>query len=169
MQFTQLSNRYHADRSRLLCHPRPLVCLTALALLAFFTLLLAACTGSSTPVAQTPSATHAPASSPTATSITSSDQTPAVHMGVDDFAQSTITISKGSKLRLVDDGPYVHVLFNGMWQNNKIHIATEPGAPTVNRLIVKGNSVEIGPFNAAGTFHIICVVHPGMNLMVVVH
>jgi plastocyanin len=39
----------------------------------------------------------------------------------------------------------------------------------VNRLIVKGNSVEIGPFNAAGTFHIICVVHPGMNLMVVVH
>jgi plastocyanin len=90
-------------------------------------------------------------------------------MGVDDFAQSTITIPKGSKLRLTDDGPYVHVMFNGMWQNNQIHIKTESGAPTVNRLTVKGNSVEIGPFSTAGTFHIICVVHPGMNLTVMVH
>jgi hypothetical protein len=90
-------------------------------------------------------------------------------MGVSTFVQSTTTISKGSKLRIIDDGPYVHVLFNGMWQNNNMHMATEPGAPTVNRLIVKGNYVDIGPFSIAGTFHIYCVVHPGMNLTVIVH
>jgi hypothetical protein len=90
-------------------------------------------------------------------------------MGVSTFAQSSVTIPKGSKLRLIDDGPYVHVLFNGMWENNKQHMVKETGAPSVQRLIVKGNPVEIGPFSTAGTFHIYCVIHPAMNLTVTVH
>ena len=97
-----------------------------------------------------------------------SSGTPAVHLGIGNFAQSTVTISKGSKLLLIDDGQFPHVLSNGMWVNNTPHPATEAGAPHVQNLNVNGNSVEIGPFNTAGTFHLYCTIHPGMNLTIVV-
>jgi len=93
---------------------------------------------------------------------------PAIHLGIGNFAQSTVTISKGSKLLLIDDGQFPHVLSNGTWVNNRPHPATEAGAPHVQILNVNGNSVEIGPFNTAGTFHLYCTIHPGMNLTIVV-
>ncbi|MDQ6662173.1 MAG: hypothetical protein M3Z24_14560, partial [Chloroflexota bacterium] len=102
------------------------------------------------------------------TAATSSNGTPAVHLGISTFVQSTITISKGSKLVPIDDGQFPHILSNGTWVNNAPHPATEPGAPSVQNLSVNGNSVEVGPFSTAGTFHIYCTIHPGMNLMVVV-
>lgn len=46
--------------------------------------------------------------------------------------------------------------------------ANEPGAPTVSNVQVNGKSIEVGPFTTAGTYHIYCVVHQGMNLTVVV-
>jgi plastocyanin len=55
-----------------------------------------------------------------------------------------------------------------MWENNTPHPATEAGAPAVQNVQVNGNSVELGPFNTAGTFHIYCTIHPGMNLTVIV-
>ena len=97
-----------------------------------------------------------------------SSGTPEVHMGIGNFVQSTVTISKGAKLLLIDDGQFPHVLSNGMWVNNTPHPATEAGAPPVQNLNVNGNSVEIGPFNTAGTFHLYCTIHPGMNLTIVV-
>jgi plastocyanin len=169
MQFNMLHHSRRWDRSlQWLCQPLPLAYLTALVLLAFFTVMLAACTGQTSPGGQPPPSAHASPGVATETRINSLDQTPAVHMGVNTFVQSTITLPKGSKLRLIDDGQYLHVMFNGMWENNKAHMATEPGAPTVQRLYVNGNSVEIGPFSTAGTFHLYCVIHPGMNLTVVV-
>jgi plastocyanin len=105
---------------------------------------------------------------PVASSTTSVNGVPAVHMGISNFAQSSITISKGSKLMLVDDGSYPHILSNGTWENNTPHPATEAGAPSVQNLQVNGKTVEIGPFNTAGTFHIYCTIHPGMNLTVIV-
>lgn len=54
------------------------------------------------------------------------------------------------------------------WVNNTPHPATEAGAPTLGNIQVNGNSIEIGPFNTAGTYHIYCTVHPGMNLTVIV-
>jgi hypothetical protein len=93
---------------------------------------------------------------------------PAVHMGIGNFDQSSVTIPKGSRLMLIDDGSYLHILSNGMWVNNTPHPATEAGAPTVENIQVNGKSVEIGPFNTAGTYHIYCTVHPGMNLTIMV-
>jgi len=104
----------------------------------------------------------------TASGTTSVNGTLAVHLGIGNFAQSTVTISKGSKLLLIDDGHFPHVLSSGMWVNNTPHPATEAGAPPVQNLNVNGNSVEIGPFNTAGTFHLYCTIHPGMNLTIVV-
>jgi hypothetical protein len=94
--------------------------------------------------------------------------TPAVRMGISNFDQSSVTVPKGSRLMLIDDGSYLHILSNGMWVNNTPHPATEAGAPSVGNIQVNGNSVEIGPFNTAGTYHIYCTVHPGMNLTVIV-
>ena len=99
---------------------------------------------------------------------TSVNGTPAVHLGVGNFLQSRVTISKGSKLLLIDDGQFLHILRNGMWVNNTPRPGAEAGAPSVQNLNVNGNSVEIGPFNTAGTFHIYCTIHPGMNLTIVV-
>lgn len=93
---------------------------------------------------------------------------PAVHMGVSNFAQSSVTIPKGSKLLLIDDGSFLHILNNGQWKNDTPHPATEVGAPSVQNVQVNGNTVEIGPFNTAGTFHIYCTIHPGMNLTIIV-
>jgi plastocyanin len=93
---------------------------------------------------------------------------PAVHMGISNFDQSSVTVIKGSRLMLIDDGSYPHILSNGRWVNNTPHPATEAGAPTLGNIQVNGNSIEIGPFNAAGTYHIYCTIHPGMNLTVIV-
>ena len=105
---------------------------------------------------------------PAGSSTATVNGVPAVHMGVSNFAQSSVIVPKGSKLLLIDDGSFPHILSNGMWQNNTPHLATEAGAPSVENVQVNGNSVEIGPFNTAGTFHIYCTIHPGMNLTVIV-
>jgi plastocyanin len=93
---------------------------------------------------------------------------PTVHMSAGNFSQPSVTLSKGSKLLLVDDVSVLHILANGSWQNGAAKPASEPGAPTVNNVQVNGNSTEIGPFATAGTYHIYCTVHQGMNLTVIV-
>lgn len=96
------------------------------------------------------------------------DGVPAVHMSAANFDQPSVTIPKGSKLVLVDDTSVLHILYNGSWNGTTVNRQREQGAPTVNGLQVNGNSVVIGPFTEAGTFHIYCAVHPGMNLTIVV-
>ena len=90
-----------------------------------------------------------------------------VHMGPSNFVQSCATVSKGSKLTLVDDVQVLHIITNGMWDSSGTpHPAKEPGAPVVPNLTISGGSAQIGPFNTAGTFHIFCTVHVSMNLLV---
>jgi plastocyanin len=104
----------------------------------------------------------------TTSGTTFTNGVPTVHMGAGSFLQSSVTITKGSKLMLVDDVNAVHILSNGSWQNNTPRPEREAGAPVVNNLQVNGNSVEIGPFTMAGTYHIYCSVHQGMNLTIIV-
>jgi len=89
-------------------------------------------------------------------------------MSAQTFVQPSITISKGSSIMLVDDVSVLHILANGSWQNGVAKPANEPGAPTVKNVQVNGNNVEIGPFATAGTYHLYCTIHPGMNLTVIV-
>ncbi len=105
---------------------------------------------------------------PAATGTTYTNGVPTVHMSAGNFDQSSVTITKGSKLLLVDDVSALHILANGSWQNGTPKLEREPGAPAVNNVQVNGNSVEIGPFNIAGTYHIYCEVHQGMNLTIIV-
>ena len=93
-----------------------------------------------------------------------------VHMGEINFAQSSITISKGSSINLISDTGVAHIISNGMWVNDMPEPIKEPGAPVVNNLMFSdaGKSQPVGPFNTAGTFHLYCSVHDGMNLKVIV-
>lgn len=101
-------------------------------------------------------------------STTYTNGVPTVHMSAGNFSQSSVTITKGSKLLLVDDVSILHILTNGSWQNGVAKSAHEAGAPTVSNVQVNGNSTEIGPFTTAGTYHIYCIVHQGMNLTIIV-
>ena len=130
--------------------------LLTLATVALGSILLAACSRTGLLSARVP------------TGQWSIAQEPTVHMGVCYFVQSSVDVPKGSKLMLIDDGAYVHILSNGSWVNGTPKPAKEPGAPTVNNLQINGNNVEIGPFATAGTFHIYCSIHPNMNLTIVV-
>jgi plastocyanin len=104
----------------------------------------------------------------TASGTTYTNGVPTIHMGASAFSQASVTIPKGSKLLLVDDVSSLHIFANGSWQNGTPHQAPEAGAPTVTNLQVNGNSIEIGPFNTTGTFHIYCIIHQGMNLTITV-
>src|SRR5579863_7223873 len=97
-----------------------------------------------------------------------SNSGPTVHMGGANFTPPSITISKGDMLTLVDDVAVVHIVLNGSWANSTPTPSSEAGAPVVNHTFAGNDSLAIGPFNTAGTFHYYCSVHPGMNLTVVV-
>lgn len=99
----------------------------------------------------------------------SSGSTPTVHMCGNNFVQSSITISKGQSLTLVDDSSTGHSIANGSWVNGSAQPKQEPGALAVNNLQINGNTSQtIGPFTTAGTYHLYCTWHPGMNLTVIV-
>ena len=93
-----------------------------------------------------------------------------VHMGETTFLQPSVTISKGSSLNLIDDVPVLHVIGNGSWVNSVVKPARESGAPVVNNLQFNaaGQSMAVGPFTTAGTYHLYCSVHLNMNLTVIV-
>ena len=100
----------------------------------------------------------------------SSSNSPIVHMGITTFLQPSVTISKGSSLNLIDDVAVLHLISNGSWVNGVAQPATEPGAPTVSNVQFNtaGQSMTLGPFNTAGTYHLYCSVHQNMNLTVIV-
>ncbi len=92
-----------------------------------------------------------------------------VHLTDTTFAQSSITIKKGQTITLVNDTATVHIITNGTWDSNDNPIPrVETGAPKVNDTVGSFGSQTIGPFNTAGTFHLYCTVHPGMNLTIIV-
>jgi plastocyanin len=107
-------------------------------------------------------------SAPSAAATGNSGSTPVVHMGISSFQQASVTIPKGSRLLLIDDGQFLHILRNGFWQGGSPHDLQEPGAPALHDLQINGGSISIGPFTTAGTYHIYCTIHPGMNLTIIV-
>ncbi len=110
------------------------------------------------------------ACSPTSCGSSGSSSTPTVHMCGRNFVESSITISKGQSLTLMDGDSMVHIIANGSWIDGSPQSEREPGAPVVNNLQFSGNdSHTIGPFTTTGTFHYYCTIHPGMNLTIIVH
>lgn len=121
--------------------------MVALGILAVFTLVLSACTvvDESTQAAG-----------------------PAVHMGSTNFLASSITLKKGQFLTLTNNASDEHIITNGSWDGTAQKPHKEPGAPAVNMTFQGQQSQRIGPFSTAGTFHLYCTIHQGMNLAVTV-
>jgi len=136
-----------------------------LTILAIGSILLAACARPGTPGGTTNTG------GPSSGGNSSGGGGNTVHMGPANFVQSSITISKGSKLTLVDDVSVPHIIANGMYDaSGAPKPAKEPGAPTVNNLQFNssGDSKDIGPFTTAGTYHLYCTIHVNMNLTITV-
>ena len=94
---------------------------------------------------------------------------PAVHIMGANFVKSSITIKKGDSLSLVVDDAVLHTIKNGTWNGGSQMLKKESGAPDVNVTLNGNDSATIGPFNTGGQFQLLCIVHPGMNLMVIVN
>jgi plastocyanin len=131
-----------------------------LAVFALGSLLLVACTRPGQASSTTPTATSSGGGGgnncPNGT----------VHTGSTSFQESCVNVAKGSSLTITPATPSLHIFANGSWVNGSQQLSTEPGAPTINNVQETGSPVQIGPFNTAGTFHILCTVHPDMNLTV---
>ncbi|HEY7419607.1 MAG TPA: plastocyanin/azurin family copper-binding protein [Ktedonobacteraceae bacterium] len=93
---------------------------------------------------------------------------PQVKMGASNFITQSITIKKGQSLTLVDTATSPHVITNGAWQGATAKPMTEPGAPKVQMSFSGGDSQKTPAFTTAGTFHLYCTIHGGMNLVVTV-
>jgi plastocyanin len=92
-----------------------------------------------------------------------------VKLGLVTFEQTSVTISKGSMLTLVDTVAVAHIIMNGSWDaSGAAKPAKEAGAPTVNQSFSGNDTHQIGPFTTAGTYHLYCTIHQNMNLTVIV-
>jgi len=93
-----------------------------------------------------------------------------VALGVGSFSSSSISLSKGEKLTIVDSGPYHHSLSMGHWINGQPVLQNQSGAPSLTNKDVNaaGQTVMLGPFNTAGTFYLMCSLHHNMMLKIIV-
>lgn len=148
-----------------------------LAAFALGSILLMGCsrpgTASSNNSSSTSSASaSSPGSSGTSTSSTGGGSCASgdtVKTSTNTFEQTCITLKKGGTLKVVQDKTSFHILDYGQWNGSSAQPATAPaGAPAMSNLQLSGASVSVGPFTTAGTYHIYCTVHPGMNLTVIV-
>ncbi|HEX4204159.1 MAG TPA: plastocyanin/azurin family copper-binding protein [Ktedonobacteraceae bacterium] len=93
---------------------------------------------------------------------------PKVMMGPSTFITTTKTIKKGQTITMVNTSANQHILVNGEWKGATPVTTTEPGAPKLS-MNIQGNQTTSTPaFTTAGTYHIYCTIHGGMNLVVTV-
>jgi plastocyanin len=85
------------------------------------------------------------------------------------FLTAEISIKKGGNILLINDSLVsAHPLQDGSWKNGTPQPLTKAGAPKVDTVVNGGGQTTIGPFTTAGTYHIYCTAHPGMQLTVMV-
>ncbi len=87
----------------------------------------------------------------TSTPASATDQSASrneVHMSAQDFVQSSVTISKGSSIILVDDGAVPHEITNGTWDNGSAKTLKEAGVPVVHGYTPRSNVRKIEAENA---------------------
>lgn len=97
-----------------------------------------------------------------------SDGAPIAHLGFNTFTPATITVPQGMKLKIVDDSNIPHTLTYGVWNGNATQVASPATAPALGTHAISSGSFEIGPFTTPGVYHILCIVHPGMEITVTV-
>jgi plastocyanin len=123
------------------------------------TLFLVACARPGT-VASSGGSTSNANSCPTGTEVTTSSQT---------FNQTCITLAKGGTLKITPgSGSTVHILDWGQWSSGTAAPATYTNVPALSNVQLTSSSISVGPLTTAGTYHIYCTIHSGMDLTVIV-
>jgi plastocyanin len=90
-------------------------------------------------------------------------------MGASNFIDTKVTLKKGESVTLVDEVASLHTITNGQWVGSQAKAEVESGAPSVHFSISSAGAAQnVGPFTTAGTFHLYCTIHPGMNLEIIV-
>jgi plastocyanin len=90
-------------------------------------------------------------------------------LGSSSFVQSSITLSSGQALHIVDsqDSGGTHNLCIGQNGTCDTNAAGPAELKSPGMMISAGTTKDI-TFSAAGTYHITCTIHPAMNLTVTV-
>ena len=93
-----------------------------------------------------------------------------VALEVGSFSPSSISLTKGEHLTIVDSGAYHHNLSMGRWMHGQPVLQNQPGAPSLTNKDVNaaGQTVILGPFTTAGTFYLMCSLHHNMMLKIIV-
>lgn len=93
-----------------------------------------------------------------------------VALEVGSFSPSSISLTKGEHLTIVDSGAYHHNLSMGRWINGQPVLQNQPGAPSLTNkdVTAAGQTVILGPFTTAGTFYLLCSLHHNMMLKITV-
>jgi plastocyanin len=108
------------------------------------------------------------AAMPSATTTPAANGTTPVHATLARFVPDIVALHVGDKLTIIPDAGIQHNLLNGTWNGDHPMPGRETSAPVVNNVALSSNTITIGPFTTAGTYHIYCTIHPGMMLTVVV-
>ena len=89
-----------------------------------------------------------------------------VGMSFMDFTKDTVYLHRGQYLTLVDSSRNIHEI--GPGQNGQV-ISPVRGEPMTGFHLMETNTVyKTGPWLTPGTFYVTCIIHPMMNLTVVV-
>jgi plastocyanin len=91
-----------------------------------------------------------------------------VHMDDNVFLKTALTIKKGQSVIMANDTSEIHIITNGSWISGSEDPKKEPGAPQIDETINGGQNYTTPPFTIAGTYHLFCTVHPGMQITVIV-
>jgi plastocyanin len=89
-----------------------------------------------------------------------------VGMNYMDFSKDVVTLHRGEHLTFVNSSRNIHAV--GPGQNGQV-VSPVPGEPITGFHMMETNAVyKTGPWLTLGKFHITCIIHPMMNLTVVV-
>jgi hypothetical protein len=90
---------------------------------------------------------------PPSTVASTTNGMPTVHIAGSNFLTNIVLVPKGGSLLLVEDDSVEHLIQNGTWTPSGLpHPQTEPGAPIVHALDLKGDLPTSGHFPPRASF-----------------
>lgn len=94
-----------------------------------------------------------------------------VRLGISAFLTSRVTIKAGQSVRFVDSAASggIHYLCVGKDQRCEPTTGTPAQLSNPNGLLFQNGDAPVDiTFKKPGTYHVICIIHPGMEMTVVV-
>ena len=105
-----------------------------------------------------------------------------VHLSLGAFLQTSVTITQGMSIDLVNDANVTHSIADGYWSINSDnsdtpHPLSEKGMPQLYQSGIAQSTIvldtihqtyRLGPFDKPGTYHLYDTIHPAVTLTITV-